>query len=147
MPETELLKTEFLIPYKGDNFVFKIPSLFDDVALASRVRKICGDIDPTNPTENGLSEDAMYRVRALATFEVLLTKSSAEWPWSPGKDGKPVVDCQKFPANRAGDALRIYFDYQSQLNTFRDGGNLDSGPPSTEAVAGEPNRGGEPLQP
>ena len=142
----ELLQDSITVSHNGDDFVFSIPSIHDEVRIGLKARALRqalvgpgGDV-----SEDGLDRWTVYMLRACATFEVLLRKSSAMWPWT-AQAGGPVVDSGKFPDDKVNDVLAIYSDQQEQLLSFREGGvaTVSAG---TEAVAGQSDTGDVPVQ-
>lgn len=145
MADSDLTKTEIIIPYGGDDYVFKIPGLMDDMRVGVRARNIRRQADPNDPGEFGLSDEVVLQVRAMASFEELLRKGP-RWPWIADAQGKPLVDSLKFPDDRAGDVTAIYLLFLQQVNSFRLGRDTNGGQAGTEAVAGQPGTGDEPVQ-
>ena len=130
MAEPDIFKNEIEITHKGETFVFKIPSIADEMRIAGRARAMrrAADADGDGG-EYGLTNEALYMVRAAAAFETVLLKTSATWVFTDGKSG-PVVDSSKFPLNKIGDVTTIYLEFQEKVATFRDGGSLDGNAPS-----------------
>jgi hypothetical protein len=141
----ELFQDEITASFGGDDFIFSIPSLHDEIRIGLQARALRQALAGPggDPSENGLDEWTLYFLRASATFEILLKKASAKWPWVAGAGG-PVVDSSKFPKDKVGDVVAIYRRYLDELATFREGGT-PSKPASTEAVADKPDTSEVPV--
>lgn len=123
-----------------DSFVFKIPTIHDDIAIGSRMTRLRRVIDPSwDGFEQGVDGITQYSLRACATFELLLEQSSATWPFTEGPDRKPVVDSAKFPAANTNDLLIAYQGFTEALTTFRAGGVAGGESTGGEAVESKPN--------
>jgi len=131
--------TEIVVTHTGDDFTFAIPAIHDDIKQGLRSRAlrqaIVGPLGDYSAA--GLDDWTNYQVDACATFEVLLRKSSATWPWSKTAAGAPIVDSSKFPLKNAADVATIYAGFRDKLNTFRQGGAAEN-TPNEEAVAYKP---------
>lgn len=123
---------------KGDTYVFKIPSLHDEFRVSARVKNIRKQIDPDwDGVEQGMDWFSVMGMQAAATFEVLLVKSSATWPYTASKSGEPIVDSSKFPITMVDEVRAVYSEYMGEVRRFRDGGAADDNADGKEAVAGE----------
>ena len=132
----ELLQTTLEIPYKGEAFVFKIPSILDELKVGGRERALRIASDPSwNGFNGGLDWDTAAALRAAATFEVLLERGP-EWAFTPGKDGKPIVDIAQVSSDHNADVYAIYDMYRSALDSFRVGRAAAKNTAGGEAVAG-----------
>ncbi len=138
----DLLKTSILVRDIGrdkDHFQFKIPTIRDEIQISARADAIHKSLDPSwDGFTPGLDGMGMLELKACATLEVLLEKSSAVWAFSQTKDGVRV-DHSQFPANRVNDVILAYQGFSEALQTFRETGNLPEEPSGEQAVASEPN--------
>jgi hypothetical protein len=135
----ELFQDEITASFGGDDFIFSIPSLHDEIRVGLRSKALRQELVGAgeDSSEYGLDDWTTYLLRASATFEVLLKKASTKWPFTPGAAG-PVVDSSKFPKNKVGDVVAIYRRYLDELATFREGGS-PAKPVGEEAVADQSN--------
>jgi hypothetical protein len=150
LAETDVLKTHLsvkLARYKDDEFIFRIPSIADDIKLGLRMRDIRIRIDPTvSISEVGIDFGTSEMLRACAAFEILLEKTSASWVYQPGATG-PTIDSTKFSTDRTEEVMEVYYDFQTQLATFRRNRFPYPKPPTDQAVAGSGDSGTqEPVQ-
>lgn len=123
----------------GDHFQFKIPTIRDEIQVSARADAIHKSLDPSwDGFTPGLDGFGMLHLKACATLEILLEKSSARWAFSETKDGVKV-DSSKFPANRVNDVIVAYQGFSEALQTFRETGNLPEDAPSEQAVESQPN--------
>jgi hypothetical protein len=136
----EKLQTTLIVPYKDDNFEFKIPSIHNEIAIGSRMSKLRAVIDPDwDGFSMGLDGGTQYSLRACAAFELLLQKSSAKWPFSPDDIGAVKVDSSKFPPENAADVVQVYQAYQEKLTSFRSGGAPGNNPLTDKVVESQPS--------
>jgi len=132
---TELLQSTLEIPFKGDLFIFKIPSIHDDLRVGGRIRALRTLTDPDwSGFGGGLDADTAYALRAAATFEVLLQKGPA-WVFTAGTDEKPIVDTSKIPIDKNEAVYEVYSLYGTALDSFRGRGNLNKDAAGEKAVA------------
>ena len=119
------LATTLEVKLGQDTYVFKIPTLHDEIAIGSRMSTLRRAIDPSWDGFTLLDGTTQYALRAAATFELLLQRASVTWPFSEGLDKKPVIDSSKFPADKAHVTVQAYERYEAALNRFRYGGAED----------------------
>ena len=93
------------------------------------------------PGDFGLDYAAVTFARSCAILELYLVRASEQWPFSPGPDGKPTIDFDKFPPEREDTVQRLANEFDSEVARFRTRRNSDNALGGTEAVAGEPNPG------
>lgn len=140
---TDVLKTELTVPYgpkgKEDTFVFKIPTLHDEIKIGARMEKLHRTIDPEwNGFSQGLDGGTLYALRAAATLELLLIKASVTWPFNEDAAKVVGVDSGKFPVDKAAEALGVYAAFDDALAKFRSGGAPDNGSTGEKALDGQP---------
>lgn len=144
MPEQNLLKETVEVTVNGDTFEFQIPSYYDELKIGTREKNIRREIeielggDPTS-TGDSLDGGTNFMVRTAATFEILLRKSSATWPYTKGMNGSPVVDFKKWPKDKVGDAISVGVAFNAEIARFRSGGLSNGDASSAEAMEGQPN--------
>jgi hypothetical protein len=130
----EVLKDSLEIKVDGETYEFAIPSYLDEIRIGVEARDILRSLLPSTDgfaTTDTLDNQTNFLVQNCARFKVLLRRSSAKWPWSSDKDGKPMVDPSK--------AIAIGVQFGVELGTFRNGGLADSDAPSSETMAGQPD--------
>ena len=130
----ETFKTSLTVTVGVDNFEFKIPGLHEEVKIGSRMIRLRQQIDPEWDGVSSLDYNSLTVLRACAVFETLLLRSSVEWCFSPGPQGKPIVDSSKFPENKAREVVEAYEGYNEKLRNFRESGDSNKPLPATEAV-------------
>ena len=137
----ETFKTSLTVTVGADNFEFKIPGLHEEIKIGSRMNRLRQQIDPEWDGMTPLDFNSATVLRACSVFETLLVRASAEWCFSPGPQGKPIVDSSRFPSNKAREVVEAYEGYNEQLRNFREGGTAGQALPPAETVAGEQNSG------
>lgn len=131
---TDIAPTTLTVTAKSDTYEFKIPTLHDDIAIGARMSKLRKAIDPSwNGFDQDLDYTTQYTLRAAATFEILLQKSSSAWPFFETPKG-PIVDSSKFPTDKFSDVLEGYGAFNDALAKFRAGGDKNNAP-AGEALA------------
>jgi hypothetical protein len=123
------LQSTITIKLAGASYEFRIPTLHDEIRIGAKMRTIAGIAAPDAMLGNVNSLDNMtaYTLRALATFEELLVKSDATWPWSQDPSGKVICNSATWPADKANVALDVYAGFTDELGKFRTG--VDARPP------------------
>ncbi|MDE2232596.1 MAG: hypothetical protein KGJ90_00490 [Patescibacteria group bacterium] len=132
----DVLSDIVTVTVDGDDYMFQVPSIYDEMKIGVRMREIRRRIDPTSNGDDNLDVGTMYIMRACATFETMLKKASVQWPFTAGSAG-PVVDSEKFPRDKSDAVLKIYTAFQEKLFSFRSGGVPDKQPLTSEVVAGQ----------
>lgn len=123
-----------------DKFEFKIPSLHDEIRIGSKMTRLRQVIDPDwDGVSGGLDYETAWLLRACATTEVLLQKSSCKWLWKQGADGTPYVDTSAVPEDKSMIFADAYKGYTSALSSFRQKGSEPTALPVAEDVANKPN--------
>ena len=123
--ETDLVKKTIIVTDKStkEEFEFRIPTIADEVALGTRMRRLRRAIDPMDDGSGQLDGDTMAYLRAMAYFEVLLKSTSAtDWVYTKTADGKQYVDSTTFPPDKANIILFVAGSLYSRVQTFRFGG-------------------------
>ena len=143
MAENDITKTTIDVTSSaGISYVFAIPNMAQEIQLGIRERNIRRELDPGgNGDPSGLDDATFLMVRAAAQFEMLLRKCSDQWPFTTGKDGKPVIDYKNFPSDKLNEAIQVSLMFQADLNRFRSGGVDDANAQGTEIVEGKPDTG------
>jgi hypothetical protein len=138
----DLLKSSITVRNIGrdkDHFQFKIPTIRDEIQISARADAIHKSLDPSwDGFTPGLDGMGMLELKACATLEILLEKSSAVWAFTQTLEGVKV-DHTKFPANRVNDVILAYQGFSEALQTFRETGDLPEEPSGEQAVAGQSN--------
>jgi len=142
----DVLQNTLEVKVNEDTYEFSIPTYLDEIKVGIRsrdlVRTATGNF---NNSLEGVDEETRWLINVAARFEVLLKRSSAKWPWSDGPAGKPVVDFQKWPNDKVGEALAAGTMFAAELNRFRSRGIANTDTPSPEAMASEPDSGEKPI--
>jgi hypothetical protein len=146
MPDNVLQDT-LTVTSNGQTYEFAIPSYLDEIKIGVKsrdlIRAATGDF---GASMDGLDNQTHWMITTAARFEVLLRRSSTEWPWSAGVGGKPVVDFQKWPKDKVVEALAIGALFAVELGTFRSGGTTDTDTTGPQAMAGQPDITPEPIR-
>ena len=141
MADGDPLSDTFDIKVGDETYVFRKPSIRYPIELGYRAADVRRRSYPAGgggfPGDFGLDFDAGSFARACAIMELYLVRSDQEWTHSPGPDGKPMVDFDKFPAEREDTVRRIGAAFEAELARFRARGNPDRPPAGAQAVAGQ----------
>ena len=133
-----LTQQELTVSVLGETYQFKIPSFRDEARIGSLARFLRAQDDPEHVgSADGLDFNTFFKYEALATFPILLQRSTATWPYSAGKDGKPIVDVDQFPND--APIMEVYEAYLDALAMFRKNRTGGEGPTGPENVDGKQN--------
>lgn len=140
----DVLTDTLTITVGEDQFVFKIPTPIQQIEIGVRASALRRRFDASGAGwEDGLDTATYLLVRGMVILQVLLTQSSAKWPYTEtrGADGKPIVavDIDKFPPSASPIIIQVYQGFNDALARFFGGGVGDDKPAVSDAVAGEPN--------
>lgn len=140
---SNVLKGTLTVKHGDDEFVFRVPSIKDDIRIGQAARLIRAETDPNGyGGEDGLDENAVLLSRFLAMFRVLFESTSA--PWLPikteqrGKEMVSLVDTDNIPNDRVNAVAEIGLMLEAEVARFRAGGAGDRSAAGAEAVAGQP---------
>lgn len=134
----KILDTHITVTVKGEQYRFKIPTMAEYVSIGSRAAAIRRSQDPMRIGNiSALDVETADTIWGFAAFEVLLDKTSIEWPVSKSDKGEPTVDHTKFPLSRMDELLEVVYALNQALVRFRAGGAADNGPAAPEVVAGQ----------
>lgn len=144
MPEQNLLKDTVEVTVNGDTFEFQIPSYYDEVRIGTREKNIRRELEielggDISSTGDSLDPGTSFMIRTAATFELLLRKSSATWPYTKGVNGAPVIDYKQWPKNKVSDAIAVGMAYNTEVSRFRTGGLSDGDASGAETMEGQSN--------
>ncbi len=140
MPAAELTQTTLTVMGGNEQFVFRIPSPFDQIKHGVRQREIIRRTDPTAAAEmDGLDQTTVFLTRCLATFEVFLVSTTAAWPYSEGPDRKPVIDSSKFPPESITTVMEVAQGFETALDSFFVSRLGDGKPAGTENMESQPD--------
>lgn len=148
MPD-QVLQNTLDVVVNGITYVFAIPDFASEIKLGLRERDIRRSLQVEMGEQVALGEPTgdnatEFLVRTAAQFELLLRKCSSEWPYSAGESG-PVVDFRQWPSDKVDEACRVGVAFDAELRRFRNAGAANRNPAGTEAVAGQPDTGGQPV--
>lgn len=133
-----LTQQELTVSVLGETYQFKLPSFRDEARIGSLARFLRAQDDPEHVgSAEGLDFNTFFKYEALATFPVLLQRATVTWPYSAGKDGKPVVDIDQFPDN--APIMEVYEAYLDALAMFRKSGTGSEEPAQSAVVDGKQN--------
>lgn len=121
--------------YPDDIFIFRVPNIADEIRLGVHSRDLRVKMSPnSNPFEGGIDYGTTLMLRACATFELLLSQTSATWVAKDDK-GSPKIDSLEFPPERTEEIIDVVQAFNESLTTFRQKRIADRKPPSKETVA------------
>ena len=133
-----LTQTDITVSVLGETYQFKIPSFRDEARIGSIARFLRAQDDPEHVgSADGLDFNTFFKYEALATFPILLQRSTVTWPYSAGKDGKPVVDIDQFPDS--APIMEVYEAYLDALAMFLKSRTGSEEPAQSAAVDGKQN--------
>ena len=125
----------------GETYVFRKPGIYYSIEMGYRAADVRRRAFPAGgggfPGDFGLDYSAVSFARACAITELYLERSDQEWPYSPGPDGKPLVDSSKFPPDREETVIQVGNAFEAEMARFRTRRNPDKPPAGPEAVAGQ----------
>ncbi len=123
--ETAITRTDVTISFKGEKFVFRIPGILDEVKIGMASKKLRRKIDPDSVgvgEEWGLDPLTYDYLWTCAVFQTML-KSGPPWVWGEAaakeQTSEPAVDPDKWPAEKANDALLIAGAWRREVDRFR----------------------------
>lgn len=138
----DVTQQTFDVSYEGASFTFRIPKITHDVEVGYKAADVRRRAFPEGRGYiDGLDYSAVQFSRYAAYLELYLTAATAEWPFSAGADGKPVVDSTKFPFEFQEDVYGLGAAFETELSRFRRPRAANNGSASAEAVAGVGNPG------
>jgi hypothetical protein len=135
----EIGKKTITVRVRDEDYEFKIPTVHDDIRVGTRVKALHRKLDPDyDGLAGGLDFNTQYNLRMCATFEILLLKSSARWPFGENPKGEVAVDTAKWLPEDAGLAGEVFGEFTDALATFRSGGNSNRHPEEPKDLASQP---------
>jgi hypothetical protein len=106
----------------NETYVFRIPTLQEQVQFGFAVRRVRRRYDPENVGDpSGLDGMTFELTYGMATFEMLL-HAGPEWVWKdkPSADTKPVVDSSTFTdPKKMSVIMEVSGKYWTEVNRFR----------------------------
>lgn len=144
----EIGKRTITVPHGGETYEFRIPSIHDDIKIGARVKALYRKLDPEYDGDaRGLDFNTQYQLRLCGTFEILLLRSSASWPFAANAaQGTVACDTALWRPEDAGLAGEVFNAFSEALGNFRAGGNTGTEPAKPEDLAGKPNPESQPVQ-
>lgn len=143
----EIGKRTIEVPYRGETYEFRIPTIHDDIKIGARVKAIYRKLDPEFDGMQGLDFNTQYQLRLCGTFEILLMRSSAAWPFAANAaQGTVACDTALWRPEDAGLAGEVFNAFSEALGNFRTGGNPGKDPAQPKDLAGQPDPEGQPVQ-
>ena len=142
-----VLQNTIEVPYESATYAFRIPTPFDHIGIGARQREILRKIEPASGGDmTGLDAYTYTLLKALATFEVLLTAkgTTATWVWTADAKGLPVIDSAKFPPEVVLLVMNVVEVFDQKVDSFLFGGPGDGDTPGAKAMASESDT---PVQP
>lgn len=133
----DLLATTFDVTVDGDTYTFKIPTIKYRMEVSGRATGIRNRAYP-----QGLMEERMGTVdwasvnfsRYCAILELYLVKATTAWPFGTEDVGAidlskpPVVDFEKFPADREDTVEAVGMAFETERARFREARNTNGRP-------------------
>lgn len=146
----DILQNTVKITVEGEEFEFRVPSPLDVAKVGMRAAAIRRNADPDGiGFEDGLDIDTLLVVRAMATMDVLLERSSAKWALSEIKDTQGNVkvgaDSNKFPAHVTPMLPVIYQEVQEAIKRFLGRGTGNGVATGAEDMASQPDHPEKPV--
>lgn len=140
---SDINQTHLIIDHEGESFTFKIPSIRDDARMDSYVKAmIVADTQNNSIKESDLDDMTKINYRVLATFAILLEKSTALWPWHENPITKqPEIFVENLPAK----SVEIYAKFAEALNEYFRGTTPVGQSTSEQPVAGSPTPASKPV--
>ncbi len=122
--ETNLVRKTIVVKENSTNeeFEFRIPTIADEVAIGTKMRKLRRAIDPMDDGTGQLDQDTLAYLRAMAYFEVLLVATSVTWVYTKTTDGKQFINSLEFPPEKVNTVLFVAGTLYGQVQRFRYGG-------------------------
>lgn len=122
--EAKLLQSTIVVNDEGEEFEFDIPTVRQEIRISSMIPRIRRLADPESAGEgmDGLDPSGYFYIRAIATFLACLKSTDAKWVYAPGKDGKPVIQWENWPAGVTERVLKIALAFQEEVSRFHGGG-------------------------
>lgn len=143
----EVIKTEIEVTHNGITYLFKIPSVHEEIKIGIKSREIRRRIvgDTGDAADYGLDFNTQVLIRSCAIFELLLKKCTDKWPYSAGEGGLPVVVSDKFPPEHVDTVVEVGLAFSNQIDTFRAERSAAGKPATEKAVAGQPDPVDKPV--
>lgn len=126
--ETNILRKSVIVKNRIDNeeFEFKIPSLMDEIAIGTHMKRMRHMVDPMD--DGGpLDPETMAWLRAATYFERQLLSASVDWPYTKNTDGSRTVRASEIPIEKVSTVLIVGGIYHNQVAQFRNGRPADAG--------------------
>ena len=150
----ELLQDTISINVDGVDYLFAIPSYYDEIKIGMVEREIRRSVEQEllgpNQVATGMptgDNTTDFLVRTAANFKVLLRKCSSQWPYSAGANGLPEIDFTKWPRDKVSTAFAVGVRLNEEVNRFRSRGAGDRISDGEQIVAGQSNPTVEPVRP
>jgi len=126
-----------------ETYIFRKPGIYHRIELGYRAAEVRRK---AYPGSGGILDFAVDRATVdfaqnCAIMEMYLVRSNQTWPFTPGEDGKPVVDSSKFPPDREQTVWDIGDSFSKQVLRFRTRRNTAGPQAGSQAVGGQPNPG------
>ena len=147
---SDVTRTTLDVVVNDDRYVFRIPSIADEIKLGLRERQIRLQFE----AEMGVPATGMptgdvnteFLVRTIAYVQQLLV-GGPRWIWTPDEENKPTVDFTLWGDERLDTLFQVGMGFEAELRRFRNERDRPGEPAGGEAVAGRPNPGNEPIPP
>jgi hypothetical protein len=137
----DFFQGELTVSLNGDEYVFNIPGIKFEMEVGYRSARIRRGADPEGigslAALDGMAANFAYNCALLELY----IKAGPRWLFSPGADGKPVVNHEKWPPQNADLVWEVAAAFQNAYTRFRRGGAPDAAPVGGQAVDGGQNPG------
>lgn len=141
-----LLETSFEIDVEDEKYVFRKPSIKQDIEVGYRATDIRRRAYPGEGGSAQTVDNAGYVFSVYCAYlELYLEKSSTLWPYGFEDSDMSKVDFSKppevkfenFPPDRADSIYAVGLAFQNEVARFRKRRVVNQGSAGTEVVAGQ----------
>lgn len=138
----DILSKTFDVAADGDTYTFRIPTIRFDIEVSYKAADVRRRAFPDGQGVISDADNLAYNFsRGAAYLELYLEKATATWPFSTGKDGKPVVDFESFPPHLGDKVFAVGAAFNEAYGRFRRTGNFNIPASGAETMAGQPDPG------
>jgi hypothetical protein len=121
------LSPEFDIVVDEGTYTFRKPTIRYLIELGFKAADVRRRAFPQSggvlPIDFGVDRTTVEMATSFAILELYLVRSDQTWCFSPGPDGKPIVDFTQFPFEYEDTVWRIRTEFDKQVDRFRKRGD------------------------
>lgn len=142
-----VLEDSFEVEVDGEKYVFRKPSIRQDIEVGYRATDIRRRAYPGEGGSAQTVDNAGYSFSVFCAYlELYLKQSSTLWPYGIADDSDmskvdfskpPEVKFENFPADRTDSVYTVGAAFSAEVTRFRTRRPVDKRPAGTEAVAGQ----------